>query len=31
MGERGRAAAVAHYSWETQSAVLLELYAELLP
>lgn len=30
MGERGRAAAVAHYSWETQSAVLLELYAELL-
>jgi glycosyltransferase involved in cell wall biosynthesis len=31
MGERGRAAAVEHYSWETQSAVLLELYAELLP
>jgi glycosyltransferase involved in cell wall biosynthesis len=30
MGERGRAAAVEHYSWETQSAVLLELYAELL-
>ena len=30
MGERGRAAAVEHYSWETQAAVLLELYAELL-
>ena len=30
MGERGRAAAVEHYSWETQAAVLLELYADLL-
>jgi len=30
MGERGRAAAVANYSWESQEAVLLGLYEELL-
>jgi glycosyltransferase involved in cell wall biosynthesis len=30
MGERGRAAAVERYSWESQEATLLGLYAELL-
>ena len=30
MGERARRAAVEHYSWETQAAVLADLYAELL-
>jgi glycosyltransferase involved in cell wall biosynthesis len=30
MGERGRAAAVEHYSWESQEATLLGLYEELL-
>ena len=30
MGERGRAAVVAHYSWESQEAALLALYEELL-
>lgn len=30
MGERGRRAAVEHYSWDTQAAVLVDLYAELL-
>ena len=29
-GSAGARAAVEHYSWETQAAVLLELYAELL-
>jgi glycosyltransferase involved in cell wall biosynthesis len=30
MGERGRAAAVERYSWESQETALLGLYAELL-
>jgi glycosyltransferase involved in cell wall biosynthesis len=30
MGERGRRAAEQHYSWDTQAASLLELYAALL-
>ena len=30
MGERGRAAAIEYYSWESQEAVLLGLYEELL-
>jgi glycosyltransferase involved in cell wall biosynthesis len=30
MGERGRAAVEAHYSWASQEAVLLGLYEELL-
>jgi glycosyltransferase involved in cell wall biosynthesis len=31
MGERARRAAERHYSWETQAAALVGLYAELLP
>jgi glycosyltransferase involved in cell wall biosynthesis len=30
MGERGRRAAVERYSWETQAAALVRLYAQLL-
>ncbi len=30
MGERARAAAIEHYSWESQETVLLGLYQELL-
>jgi glycosyltransferase involved in cell wall biosynthesis len=30
MGERARRAAERHYSWETQAAVLVDLYRELL-
>lgn len=30
MGERARSAAERHYSWETQAAVLIDLYRELL-
>ena len=30
MGERGRRAVEEHYSWETQAAVLVGLYADLL-
>ncbi|MET0819071.1 MAG: glycosyltransferase family 4 protein [Solirubrobacteraceae bacterium] len=30
MGERGRRAVEQHYSWETQAAVLVGLYADLL-
>ena len=30
MGERGRAAAIEHYSWESQEETLLRLYEELL-
>ena len=30
MGERGRAAVEAHYSWASQEAALLGLYEELL-
>jgi glycosyltransferase involved in cell wall biosynthesis len=30
MGERARRAAERHYSWETQAALLVDLYGELL-
>ncbi|MEX2359668.1 MAG: glycosyltransferase family 4 protein [Gammaproteobacteria bacterium] len=30
MGKRGRAAAMAHYSWETEERKLVELYGKLL-
>jgi glycosyltransferase involved in cell wall biosynthesis len=30
MGERGRRAALEHYSWQTQASALLRFYAELL-
>jgi glycosyltransferase involved in cell wall biosynthesis len=30
MGERGRAAVQAKYSWDSQAEVLLKLYGELL-
>jgi hypothetical protein len=30
MSERARRAAEQHYSWDSQAAALLDLYAELL-